>query len=239
MKSIAITFRSNALTIPINYQHGVQSMLYSALQAAGGRGEEWHDGGFYYGLRRYKLFTFSSLRGKKIIANGKITFESLIYLDVRGVQGDFCDALLEALEKNPKLTLLGAPLSVLAVQCSTPQIQTGTVNIKMLSPVTVHKTENEKTHYYTPLDTDFSEQVCENFRRKYTAFTGQEPADSIVLTPQRVGVKDKYVTTFKGTYITGWRGEYSLSGRPEYLTFLYYCGLGARNSDGFGMFEIL
>ena len=58
-------------------------------------------------------------------------------------------------------------------------------------------------------------------------------------------MQDRYMTLYKKArlpeekdiYLTGWRGEYELSGRAEYLNFLYYCGLGARNSDGFGLFE--
>ena len=51
--------------------------------------------------------------------------------------------------------------------------------------------------------------------------------------------KDKYVTKYNDFYITGWQGIYELSGKREYLEFLYYVGIGERNSQGFGMFEII
>jgi CRISPR-associated endoribonuclease Cas6 len=86
-----------------------------------------------------------------------------------------------------------------------------------------------------------------NFTRKYHAFTGHQPESTISILARAVGIQDKYVTRYKKVpvaggkdiYIIGWRGEYELRGYPEYLDFLYYCGLGARNSDGFGMFEML
>jgi len=237
MKSISITFRAPSVTIPLNYQYGVQGLIYNALRGADEAGEQWHESSVDYGLRRYKLFTFSSLRGNKKIADGKITFDNLVYLDVRGVRDDFCDALISALNRSDDLTLLGHAISVQSVKWSSPKIETDTINIKMLSPLTIHRTKGEKTTYYTPLDMGFPEQINQNFRRKYAAFDGHEPRGGIQLTPLRIGTKDKYVTTFKGVHITAWRGEYTLLGKPEYLNFLYYCGLGARNSDGFGMFE--
>lgn len=109
----------------------------------------------------------------------------------------------------------------------------------MLSSLTVYCTENGKSKFYTPLDKEFSEQINQNFQRKYAAFTGNMPTSDIRILPLHVSGSDKYVTNFKGIHITAWRGEYQLFGNLEYLQFLYYCGLGAKNSNGFGMFEVL
>jgi len=231
MKNISVTFKTSGISLPLSYQYGVQSLLYNILR------NDWHDAGMTYGNRTYKLFTFSSLRGNKTIADGKITFTNEVYLDIRGVRDDFCDALILALNSGTALTLLGQPLSVQSAKWNAPIIETNQLRIKMLSPVTVHRTDGDRTYYYTPLDSDFSEQVNDNFRRKYTAYTDSEPVGDIKIVPLTIGTRDKYVTTFKDTHVTGWRGEYELHGRPEYLTFLYYCGLGARNSGGFGMFD--
>jgi len=237
MINISITFNAPALTIPINYHHEVQSLLYRLLSNDEGAG--WHDFGAVYGSRQYKLFTFSSLRGNKKIVEGKISFERLVYLDVRSVREDFCDALLNALQQNPMLILCGQPLAIESVKTSATLIKADDLKIKMLSPLTLHQTaESGKTYYYTPQDAEFAEQINENFRRKYTAFTGEAPSGGVKIIPISVSAKDKYVTTYKGIHITAWRGEYQLIGYPEHLNFLYYCGIGARNSDGFGMFKI-
>lgn len=182
-------------------------------------------------------FFFSSLRGSKKIENGKITFNSLVYLDIRGVRDDFCDALAEAFDIQKNTKPLDSSFSIKSVTCSSPEIKSDALKIKMLSPLTIRKTEDGITYYYNPLDEDFSEQINNNFQRKYTAFTGQKPISSIRLVPLSVGSKDKYVTTFKGIHITAWRGEYNLYGNSEYLNFLYYCGLGARNSNSCKCFE--
>jgi CRISPR-associated endoribonuclease Cas6 len=162
----------------------------------------------------------------------------MIFLDVRSIRENFCSSLLKALGSNIVLRLFNKPMVIHSVEWHDRTLATSTLNIKMLSPLTVHKTEDAKTYYYTPLDNDFAEAINQNFIRKYTAFAGEAPTNGIKISPIHVGARDKYVTTFKGTHITGWRGEYKLSGSPEYLNFLYYCGLGARNSNGFGMFEL-
>ena len=48
----------------------------------------------------------------------------------------------------------------------------------------------------------------------------------------------KRVTRFKGTYVTGWVGDLILACDPQLLATLYCCGIGAKNSQGFGMFRI-
>ena len=44
------------------------------------------------------------------------------------------------------------------------------------------------------------------------------------------------MTLYKTTRITGWHGRFRLSGSPEMLDLLFHSGLGAKNSQGFGMF---
>jgi CRISPR-associated endoribonuclease Cas6 len=169
-------------------------------------------------------------------------------LDVRSVREEFCDALLSGLKADSPPHLFGQPLSVRSVQTSGAPITESKLLVKMLSPLTVHKTNADGyTNYLNPLDTDFVEEINSNFARKYYAFYEQMPSAKIVVKTKTVGARDKYLTLYKKAekpdeidiYITGWRGEYELSGRPEHLSFLYYCGLGARNSDGFGMFELI
>ena len=52
-------------------------------------------------------------------------------------------------------------------------------------------------------------------------------------------VAKKMVTKYQGHYIIAWYGEYILSGKRKYLDFLYQVGIGAKNSQGFGMIEML
>ena len=48
----------------------------------------------------------------------------------------------------------------------------------------------------------------------------------------------KRATRFKTTFITAWHGRFVLEAPPRVLELLYDTGLGSKNSQGFGMFEI-
>ena len=230
------------------YHHEVQSLLYTLQRGGDGEGAQYHNEGFHnkgfhdegLGTRQYKLFTFSTLRGRNMIANKRIIFNEVIYLDVRSVRGCLCDQLELALKENPAVELCGQALTVKSIKTTELIITEDKLNIRMLSPLEVHTTgESKYSYYFTPLDKDFNEHINANFQRKWAAYTGNRPVSDITLTAVNVGARDKYVTTYKSTHINAWRGEYLLTGNPEYLNFLYYCGLGARNASGFGMFEVI
>ena len=59
------------------------------------------------------------------------------------------------------------------------------------------------------------------------------------IIPYRVRTRDRIVTNYKGQYITAYKGQYVLAGERKYLDFMYQAGLGAKNAQGFGMFDII
>ena len=96
----------------------------------------------------------------------------------------------------------------------------------------------KKTIYISPDDDEYERSVISNFENKYRAAYGTVPEPGLHICPVNVTEKDKVVTKFGGKiYITAWNGIYRLSGDPRYLQFLYDCGVGAKNSQGFGMVE--
>lgn len=56
MKALSVTFNASGAVIPLNYQYGVQSMIYGTLRASALQGEKWHDSSIDYGKRKYKFF---------------------------------------------------------------------------------------------------------------------------------------------------------------------------------------
>jgi CRISPR/Cas system endoribonuclease Cas6 (RAMP superfamily) len=136
MKSISIVWNTPTITIPIGYHHQVQGLIYKLLQS--GSNQNLHDASIDFGMRQYKLFTFSSLRGGKIIPAAKsIHFEHTAYLDIRSNRTEFCDALLSGLHNKTDLTLCHQQLSVRTVKEANPMIIKDHINIKMLSPLTL------------------------------------------------------------------------------------------------------
>lgn len=233
------------VTIPISYNYQVQSLIYSILAAGGNC--SMHDERLEKSARNYKFFTFGRLLGGTVCSDKKhLHFNNEMFLEVRSVRDDFCTAFEKGLESEKSFRFFDNNISVKNVKVDEKSITYDTVKIRMISPVSVHITdENKYRRYPNPLDSDFSDEISKNFIRKYMAFFNEVPSDGIKIKAVNVGASDRRVSLYKRAYnenekdyyITGWTGCYELTGRSEYLTFLYYCGLGANNSDGFGMFE--
>lgn len=230
----------NKIRLPASYQYIIQGTIYHWLSYDKAMGTYLHDRGRSYEERHYKHFTFSALQGRYQIDNREIIFQDQMELQIRSIDADIVKVIYRALQCQDTFTLAGQECRITNVEVTDDIIDNPRLVIRMLSPVTVYRTDPDtgKTFYYSPHDEAFYTQVNQNFYRKYKAFYEEFPQESIVLKPQKISPRDKVVTRYKGIYITGWKGIYEISGLPEHLNFLYDVGLGAKNAQGFGMFEI-
>ena len=71
------------LSLPINYNHILQAVIYRALSIMPDYSQFLHAGGFTRGQRKYKIFQFSQLDGEYRIREKKITFYSYVSFEVR------------------------------------------------------------------------------------------------------------------------------------------------------------
>ncbi|MFX3623979.1 MAG: CRISPR-associated endoribonuclease Cas6 [Ectobacillus sp.] len=243
---LTVTFRpvNGVLQLPLNYQYVMQGFLYRSLTEAK-FANFLHEVGFQKGNRTFKLFTFSRLSGahKINIKYKKIIFGDTITWHVSSVLETLIQQLGEYLMFSETIQLYRQLLTVEKVEVSEPQFQKNKLKIEMLSPVTVYSTyekeEKKKTHYFQPKDPVFPILIESNFENKYEAYYGEKPLHPFVIRPIQVLDKYKVVTTFKGHIITGWLGKFEIESSPEQLAFAYDTGIGGRNSQGFGMFEVV
>ncbi len=225
------------LTLPINYQHILQSVLYRLMGNADMT--DLHDGGADYRGRKYKLFTFGPLKGKYKVQNRQITFFDEVSFEFRCVDKAVASRVAGGIVLQG-ISFGDDHFSNIEVKSSDTIVKQREINIRMVSPITVYSTdEHKKTHYYSPEMDEFAKAISMNFARKYEAYTGKPPKEEISITHVASGEKEKYLTRYKGFIIEGYMGEYRLKGTSEALTFLFNTGLGAKNSQGFGMFEII
>ena len=54
-----------------------------------------------------------------------------------------------------------------------------------------------------------------------------------------VSKRNEAIVNFKGTWVKGWMGLYELSLPEPFFTLAYNAGLGSKNSQGFGMVEVV
>ena len=233
----------NSLTIPISYHHLLQAIIYKLMGDSNGL-SALHDSGKQFGKRTYKLFTFSLIEGKYRIQDKKITFFDIISFEVRS----FDDVLIKQIEDNALrhgIQFGQNNYTKIECICRNEHITKDSILINMISPVCIHKTimHSNYTNYLNPSNPDFAKEINNNFIRKYKAAEIEDlPLSSeenyITISPVRVSQKDKYITIYKDTIIEAYRGIYVLSGKVEYLDFLYNVGIGSKNSQGFGMFNL-
>lgn len=228
------------LSLPVNYSHILQAVIYRSLDILPDYSRFLHEGGFTRGQRQYKMFQFSQLTGEYKIQNKQITFYSNVSFEVRSPEPLLIRLLGESMWTNG--IIFGNNLYTdIQVELYDYTVEEEQIMIRMQSPLTVYSTNSEtnSVQYYSPEETRFYELISDNFFRKYQAYYGVTPNSEIQMEIYGKKQPKKFVTRYKGSYITGWYGIYKLFGKRKYLDFLYQTGIGGKNSQGFGMFEIL
>jgi len=231
-----ITMESkNELTIPLSYNHQLQSAIYAKLREVG-ESDFWHNCGFVSD-KLYKEFVFGRLCGAYSIADKKLTFRGEISLELRSPLLPFCDSFQRSLELNPRIKLFDTFLDVTSATLLNQHINTSEATFTTISPVVSHVTDSDgHTIFFGPDDAEFSDRLESNFVRKYSALTGCLPAP---ISIQPLGTHKKTVTKFKSTWVTAWQGNYRICGSYDCLEFLYNAGLGEKNSQGFGLLGLV
>jgi len=237
-----------ALALPVHYNYLVQSLIYRNLDEALA---EWlHNRGYNYGKRRFKLFTFSRLLSRKRNFDPEkktITFTGPVRLKVGSLDVELLESLAVHLVRHREVKLNGTSCRFTAVEVEMPVKARGPVTVRTLSPIVVYSTLKDasgrkKTYYYNPWEREFQEKILENLKRKWAAFRKGEdppPMEGAYIKPVKVSKRNEAIVKFKGTVIKGWTGIYELYLPEPYFSLAYDAGLGSKNSQGFGMVEVV
>ena len=232
--------------IPFSYNHFVQSFIYTNLDRS--IAEPLHDTGIPLGKRRFKFFTFSRLFSPSIKRNGKgwlFKPPLSLYLSARDIH--LLESFAIHLVKTEKVRIGRSDIRVKSIEVIKPPDYSEEMIIKPLSPITVYSTlltaeGKKKTYYYTPFEKEFESLLRDNLRRKFKAIYGVEPQeedDIFEIEPYKVNKNSEVIVKFKGFVIKGWMGLYKVKMSKPYFEIAYDSGLGPKNSQGFGMIEVV
>jgi len=171
---ISLAAEEVPLRVPIQYNHLLQGLIYNNLDQAL---SNWlHEKGHAYGARRFKLFTFSRLFGKREIENGRVCFGGPAHFYLGAVDTEILGSLAEHLLKKPSVRLGTVECRVAEVGVEpAPRIDpTNPVQVMTLSPITAYSTlatpdGRKKTYYYAPQEKEWSEALIANLKRKARA----------------------------------------------------------------------
>lgn len=232
------------LKVPITYNHLIQGFLYNSITPT--LAGILHDKGFIYEKRRFKLFTFSRILGDYEMDKDKnsISFSSPFNIVVSSLSKEFVEQITEELLRRKTIEINSQRVCLSSAEISERPITQRSIKIKMLSPMTIYSTlfgkdGRRKTYYYTPFEKEFSRLASENAAKKYKAFQKKASSGEISIVPIDVDKGNEKIITYKNTVIKGWMGIYELSGDPGLIKVVYDAGLGTKNSQGFGCFEII
>jgi len=244
---LTLETRDRDITLPISYNYQVQSMIYNNISNT--LANELHKKGFAFEKRKFRMFVFSRLQGSFQVnkKNKTIQFKSPISLIFATPYNILTQSLAEKTMKHGEVKIGNNQLYISSIEVYKNRTFDNTIKIKILSPITVYSTlykndgKSKKTYYYTPYEKEFKDLIHDNIIKKYTAFNKKEPKDKkFCIDPLKVTQKRNHIVAFyKDTVIKGWTGIYILTGSPELIGFSYDTGLGSKNSQGFGMWEII
>ncbi|BBB93537.1 CRISPR-associated endoribonuclease Cas6 [Methylomusa anaerophila] len=229
---------ANGLTLPIDYNHIVQSAIYHSIAPA--LATFLHEQGFTANGRVFRLFCFSRLLGPFTMDrnSGKITFGNDVRLVISSPVVDFVQSLANGLLQQGGWRLGSTFADITEIGAEQPVVESENINIRTLSPVTAYSTMSRPdgrkyTVYFQPGDPDYNALITANLQKKYQAFFREEPPEGEVKVKAAGQIKMNLLQ-YKGTVIKGYSGPLQLTGPQELLQMAVDCGLGSKNSQGFG-----
>jgi CRISPR-associated endoribonuclease Cas6 len=227
------------ISIPIQYNHIIQAIIYSWI------GDEKfkdfiHNKGYKFEERAYKLFTFSKINGRFQLDknNRKIILYEDMRITISSAVDEFMEYLLNSvlIENNP-MNIGGADVKISKVEVKQKPALSNKVQVYTLSPVTAYSTlENKQTKFYNPYDMEFSQYIRSNLLHKYEAYHGKQPENADFIIKPIGAVKEARVN-YKGFHIKAYNCELEMEGSEELLNMAYDAGIGGKGSQGFGCIE--
>lgn len=250
--SVQLTPHAPAV-LPIHYGATLQGFIYHQLDA---NLANWlHSDAYALAKRTYKLFTFSRLTavngGRYTVGQGQITFTGPVSFTLASVNSEVLRSLAEHLLKAPTVHLGHNLCTVHGIEVlKKPELDlTRPIRVRALSPINVYQTLHDaqgrkRAYFFSPFEHEWHQLLRDNLARKAKALgwedNARETLRDATFKPLGVQQKDQKIISYKGTVIKGWLGTYEISGVPEaYFELLYDAGLGSKNSQGFGMVEVI
>ncbi len=238
---ITLTSYDN-LELPIQYNHLLQGVIYEVMDPE--LSAFLHDKGYQSGNRRFKLFTFSRIKGSFNVnkEKGTLQFSGGLSLTVSSPVIDFCQSIANGLLTRGEIRLGNSRAVVRSIAVEQFTAEDEQIILKTLSPVVTYSTllrpdGRKYTCYFQPGDPDYDSLIENNLRKKYQAFYGQEASDGAVKV-KKLGTIKMNIINYKGTIIKGYSGRLKLTGPRELLQMAVDAGVGSKNGQGFGCVEV-
>lgn len=258
---IELKAKNHNYTIPLSYNYIIHGAIYKLLSQSSQKFTKWlHQRGFVTDDgRSLKLFTFSKLfferlRVEKdvIHASGwaKLLFSTPVddKIITNIIMGMLNRNFLTLADRFYKTDFIINRINMI------PDPDFSTNDFIMLSPTT-SSTMNElngklRTYYYRPDDTELPLSLQRNLKSKYKLIHSKNyqgelhiSLDNKYLERKRKKGVTKLITIKKGsnqeTKVKAFTVPLKIIGTKEIKKVAYDCGIGEKNSMGFGMIDVV
>lgn len=224
------------LVLPKHYNHTLQGFFYENMDRMLSR--FFHDIGFPYNNRTFKLFTFSN-----IIGNLKAEYQNQIVYEPPNMYIYFSTPVIGTMKsivnrviRNDRLRLSKNIINLSEIEITEEPIDQDEIKIECLSPIVVYRTPiGSKRHiYFSPFENEFYELLRINILKKYRIIYGRDYDGDFEITPAKVKKEYMRKVFFDKTFIIGYDGQFYIRADKDMLKVALECGLGVKNSAGFG-----
>jgi len=230
-----------SLHIPFNYNYILSSIIYSKI-ADLDLAKKLHLS------TSFKYFTFSQINIQKrmMVKDGFISKNGAIGFQIASPNEHLIKSLVEGYLEDLKVNFKGQDLFVEKIELlPTPKFE-NKMKFKTISPIIVRTKKeidgNLKTWDLNPSDPSFYINLEKNFVKKYNKFYDKEiTSDNIKISSEMKFVRRKRIAIEKGdikTYHRAFMIDIAIEGDKDLIEFGYDCGLGEKNSLGFGMIDL-
>ncbi len=231
----------NGLKLPIQHKECIQGLLYKHMAPA--TGKFLHDNGYIGPTGRiFKMWTFSNIHAKLChdTRSNMFIIPSKFSLTIASAYESTIIELASNL-MNEEVVLNNAQLKVEKMAVNRDNVTKDTLRFRTLSPVTEYSTLStpagkKVTHYYCPMEKEFSELIYNNLKSKYYIKHGEMPPEH-EFSIDSAGKCKEHIVMYKDTVIKAWSGVFLMRAYPKLIEIALSCGLGAKNSQGFGCIE--
>ena len=234
------------IVVNINYNRAVNHFIYSILDS-----EEYRDfltnQAYKADGRIFKFFTFSRLQGDFKVFEKKgqkvMLFSNTVRLIISSPVEAFIISFIKGILKKNTIDFCGNEVFLKRVDLWQQKGFKNRCIIKMLTPVVVYRKDSKTVlnrRFLSPFEEDFEMVIKENIKSKLKALDiTTEKFDFSIKPLNVIEEKDKKIIKISNDFVIGWMGKYLIEGTKETIEIAYYSGLGAKNSLGFGMFDIV
>ncbi len=222
-------------TFTKDYNEALTALIYRLITDGDKTfGEELHDNGYrQLGSKRFNYFTYSRLMSEKMEWIDKYIPSGNIIWYFTSMSDDIVINFMRGLQKRDTLQIydFNPFIREVSIIKERPNFARGAI-FTTLSPITMAVRGNNNLPIF--LEPEMMASKLEtNLIEKYYALFNAVPKE-MKLQMQFLNC-DKMFIQYKETTMQAYKAHVAMTGSPELVRIAYECGLGSKNSQGFGM----